>query len=286
MLAHKKCRRCLKDLCLLSLELSISEDPRLKAKKSSLKKELLKQLREKFSTGKVPAAIFTDMNRRIKELTGVHDPFRKRKKVEMDTSLRIAQKVRKTHKNSLCGNLLYSAAGNSLDFFKEINHTAAQMQEKIFFAKDHTRELKNRLKAAKTILFFADNSGEMYFDLPLIEYLTKKVRIYYCVKSKPVQNDLTVMDIKKRRMKNKFPDIIASGNDAVGIELKSISKKLKSKLENCDLIIAKGMGYYETFSELPQYRKKVFHLLMAKCTPVAKTIGVKLNDYVFFQARA
>ena len=61
----------------------------------------------------------------------------------------------------------------------------------------------------------------------------------------------------------------------------TISDNLIKKLERCDLVIAKGMGYYETFSELPEYRKKVFHLLMAKCKPVAKTLGVQLNEYVF-----
>jgi uncharacterized protein with ATP-grasp and redox domains len=39
------------------------------------------------------------------------------------------------------------------------------------------------------------------------------------------------------------------------------------------------MGYWETLSELPA-RGKVFHLLKAKCGPVARSLGVPLNSYV------
>ncbi len=281
MLAHKKCLKCLNDLSVLALELSISGKPGLKTQKSRLKKKILALLEKKFSTKKVPASIFSCINRRIKNLTGVHDAFSSRKRVEMEISRRVALKIRKNYKNNLTDLLLYSATGNSLDFFKELNHTARQMQKNIFFSKDSTDQFKKMLKKAETVLFFADNSGELYFDLPLVKYLTQKVKIYYCVKSKPVQNDLTMLEIKKSGLADKFPYIVASGNDAVGIDLKSISENLRKKLKKCDLIIAKGMGYYETFTELPQYRDKTFHLLMAKCPPVAKSLNVTLNSYVF-----
>jgi uncharacterized protein with ATP-grasp and redox domains len=53
------------------------------------------------------------------------------------------------------------------------------------------------------------------------------------------------------------------------------------KIKQADIIIAKGMGYYETFTALPQFKNKVFYLLMAKCIPVAKSLKVNLNSYVF-----
>lgn len=43
--------------------------------------------------------------------------------------------------------------------------------------------------------------------------------------------------------------------------------------------LAKGMGYWETLSELAA-RGKVFYLLRAKCQPVASSLGVALNGYV------
>ncbi len=283
MLARKECLKCLKNLSILALDLSISDIPKLKPQKSSLKKKSLHCLKKKFSTKKVPATIFSCINRKIKNLTGVQDAFSGRKKIEMDISRRVALKIRKNYKNNLTDLLLYSATGNSLDFFKDLNHTARQMQKNIFFSKDNIDQFRKKLKKAKSLLFFADNAGEMFFDFPLVKYLEKRTIVYYIVKSKPVQNDLTVLEIKKTGLTDKFPAIVASGNDAVGIEIESITENLKKKLQRCDLIIAKGMGYYETFTELSQYRNKVFHLLMAKCQPVAKSLGVTLNSYVFLQ---
>jgi uncharacterized protein with ATP-grasp and redox domains len=45
------------------------------------------------------------------------------------------------------------------------------------------------------------------------------------------------------------------------------------------LIFAKGMGYYEALSELPK-QGKFFYCLMAKCKPVADSLGVPMNSYM------
>jgi len=39
------------------------------------------------------------------------------------------------------------------------------------------------------------------------------------------------------------------------------------------------MGNYESLSELPE-EGKVFYCLMAKCRPVANSLGISLNSYV------
>lgn len=283
MLAKKECYKCLKNLSLLALDLSISENKTLKSKRKHLKASLLKLLESKFSTQKVPAAIFTLINRRIKKLTKVQDAFIHLKKTEVDISRKISKKIRKKYKNNLEDLLLFSVAGNSIDFFKEINKTAKEMQKHICFKKNNLKAFKNKLSYARTILFFADNSGEMYFDLPLVKFLSKKARTYYIVKSNPVQNDLTIKILNQSALKNKFPLVHSSGNDAVGIELKTLHKNLALMLKKCDLIIAKGMGYYETFSELKNFKEKTFYLLMAKCKPVANSLNANLNDYLFIK---
>lgn len=238
-------------------------------------------LKQEFDTDKVPAAIFTKLNRKIKKLTKVNDAFRNRKHLEIETSRLIANKMLKTYKFTLKELLLFSALGNSLDFFKDINHSASQMQKRISFSKDDIILFKRELNKAKKIIFFADNAGELFFDIPLAKLLAKKVKLIYVVKSLPVQNDLTFKELKPYRNIFSYTRILTTGNDAVGIEISTISKTLQRELQKCDLIIAKGMGYYETFTELPQFKGKIFHLLMAKCRPVAKSLGVKLNNYVF-----
>ena len=48
------------------------------------------------------------------------------------------------------------------------------------------------------------------------------------------------------------------------------------------LIVAKGMGHFETMSHLADPR--VWFLLQAKCCPVAQALGVDLNAFVFARA--
>jgi hypothetical protein len=57
------------------------------------------------------------------------------------------------------------------------------------------------------------------------------------------------------------------------------SDEFRGEFLAADLVLAKGMGYWETLSELPA-EGKVFHLLKAKCRPVAASLGVSLNSYV------
>jgi uncharacterized protein with ATP-grasp and redox domains len=54
-----------------------------------------------------------------------------------------------------------------------------------------------------------------------------------------------------------------------------MGEELKQAFENVDLIISKGMGNYETFSET-DYRP-IAHLLRTKCKPVAEDMGLNMN---------
>ena len=50
----------------------------------------------------------------------------------------------------------------------------------------------------KDILMIGDNIGDFIFDMPLIEYLEKKGKeVYYAVREKPVQNDLSMEDVDR-----------------------------------------------------------------------------------------
>ncbi|MBI4846936.1 MAG: DUF89 family protein [Candidatus Omnitrophica bacterium] len=266
----------------MTIQLALDKKPQLIPQKTYIIKLILDDLRKIFSTNHVPALIFTNINRKIKKLTRTSNPFAQRKALEIAHARTISKKIFSSyHPHRLGELLLFSAAGNSIDFFKEIHHSNREMQRSITLSINESKKFKSTLKNAKKILFFADNAGEVFFDLPLVQLLSKNSQVLYVVKSSPVQNDATLTDLKRTCLIRKFPKTIPSGNDAVGIELSTISIKLKKELASCDLIIAKGMGYYETFTELPQFRKKTFHLLMAKCKPVAKSLGVKINSYVF-----
>ncbi|WP_353743219.1 ARMT1-like domain-containing protein [Methanobacterium sp. 42_16] len=46
------------------------------------------------------------------------------------------------------------------------------------------------------------------------------------------------------------------------------------------MVISKGLGNYEGLGEMDLGDKPVFCLLNAKCTPIARDIGVEVGDNV------
>lgn len=99
------------------------------------------------------------------------------------------------------------------------------------------------------------------------------------VKASPVQDDVTPEDIRQAGLEAEFGKVITTGTATPGIDFSVASAQFKHEFESADLIFAKGMGYYESLSELPA-RGRVFHCLMAKCEPVADSLRVPLNSYV------
>jgi len=99
------------------------------------------------------------------------------------------------------------------------------------------------------------------------------------VKESPVQNDITRADLEKFGLARELPRVITTGTDTPGVDMDMASEEFKAEFEAADLVLAKGMGYWETLSELPP-QGKVFYLLKAKCKPVADSLGVTLNGYV------
>ncbi len=73
--------------------------------------------------------------------------------------------------------------------------------------------------------------------------------------------------------------IITTGTATPGIDFSQASAEFKREFGIADLVFAKGMGYYESLSELPA-EGRVFYCFRAKCQPVADSLGVPLNSYV------
>jgi len=103
--------------------------------------------------------------------------------------------------------------------------------------------------------------------------------VTYVVKPLPVQDDATLEDIRKAGLESEFGRIITTGTASPGIVFALASNEFKREFESADLIFAKGMGHYEALSELTS-EGKIFYCLMAKCGPVARSLGVAVNSYV------
>jgi uncharacterized protein with ATP-grasp and redox domains len=124
-------------------------------------------------------------------------------------------------------------------------------------------------KNGHSILFLADNAGEIVFDTLLVEQLKNMgLTVTYVVKGGPIINDATLEDVEFSGMNKLADNILTTGTDAVGLLLKEVSPEFMKVYNAAELVFAKGMGYAETLTEY-KLTKPHFLLFRTKCNPVA-----------------
>lgn len=183
----------------------------------------------------------------------------------------------------------YSMMGNYIDFGTIENVEADKLFKLLDNAKDiqlddeeyekFTYELKN----AKKIVFLTDNCGEIVLDKLLIKAIKEeypKLQVDVIVRGYPVLNDATLDDAYEVGME-KIADVLDNGSRVAGTCVNKISKDALEKIENADLIIAKGQGNFET---MRYCTLNVYYIFMCKCDMFAekfnvpKFSGMFLND--------
>jgi uncharacterized protein with ATP-grasp and redox domains len=269
------CYECLRRLIYQAANLA-TDDASLRQKATE---EAVQLLDNEFSYNQVSLVIATKINRVVREMTHNPDPYREMKEREMTIARELYPELKSRYKEDLRGYLKLAAAANIIDFFREPDSIKEDIRKPANFAVDDSEWLEERLKEAGKVLYLADNAGELYFDLPLVNWMKQCTRVIYVVKPSPVQDDLTLEDMRKSGMEGEFGEVISTGIDSPGIVFSLASAQFKREFESADLIFAKGMGHYEALSELLP-KGKFFYCLMAKCQPVAESLGVGLNSYV------
>ncbi len=274
MKASKYCYECLQRLAYQAAELAANNEP----DKARAIEESLKILRDGFSLDCISIVVATRIHDAIKRITRNPDPYRQMKDKEIMVARELSKQTKVEH-NSFRDCLKFAALGNTIDFFRPLDVIRQDMKEPVNFVLDDSERFEAKLKDAKRVLYLADNAGEVFFDLPLIRWMRQWASVAYVVKASPVQDDVTLEDIRRARLEAQLGEIIATGTATPGIDFSQASAEFKHEFNSADLIFAKGMGYYESLSELPA-EGKIFYCLRAKCQPVADSLKVPLNSYV------
>jgi len=224
----------------------------------------------------------------IEELTGVYDPYKDLKRASNDEALAMLNEVKSliaSHEDSLRAAVKVAIAGNIIDFVAVETYDLRATIEKVMKqepAIDDYSRLRGEVLSAETLLYFADNAGEIVFDKLLVEEMIRVRgkpfrRISFVVKGGPIINDATIEDALYVGL-DKLPNIefkkVSSGKPGTGPELSS--PEVLSWIRNHDLVISKGQGNYEDLSDIGE----VYFLLIAKCPVVAEDIGVRVGDIV------
>lgn len=274
MQTHPECRDCLLALIRQAAGLATA-DLLLRAEAERRARRLLDA---HFSDGLVPARIATRFHEVIKQATGNPDPFLPLKRREMAFARQMAQRLDLSRPRGLREAALVAVAGNALDFFREHEVVGRELEGEVELAIDELDAALGTLQPGQEVLYLADNAGEQYFDAPLLAALAAAgCRVRYGVKGRPVQNDLSLADLDRACLPSGV-EAVSTGGAAVGVALESSSEGFRALLARSALVVAKGMGHYETMDELSANR--VLLLLKAKCRPVAAGLGVPPGSFV------
>ena len=218
--------------------------------------------------------------RKVREITGVTDPYKEVKEANIEEALSLYPELKKIVEesdNSLLTAIRIAIAGNVIDLGVNKKFNLVEDVQKIlkqdFAILDFDKFIK-QLKIADSVLYLGDNAGESVFDKILIEELNKPVT--YVVREIPVINDVTKEDAIASGI-NKVAEIISSGTTAPAVILSLCNKKFIERFYSSKMIISKGQGNYEGLSDVKQ---PVFFLLKAKCFVIANDLNVEENDIV------
>ena len=223
--------------------------------------------------------------REIRQITRTEDPYAEFKSREMAQARKIYSQLKNQIDEHLHSRVCLAALGNSLDFFKNPAQALADIPDLfsngISFYYDHLDQLEAFLKnKPQRILYLTDNAGEIYFDIPLYDYLKQFCRrLYLVVKGGPSLNDLTRAELKSAKLEDRFDTVTDTGTDGAGIDWDNVSPEFLDLFASADLIISKGMANFETL-----YPKSIpvpsFYLFKVKCEPIQNYIHAPVNSFM------
>jgi len=232
----------------------------------------------------VPELLATEIHQMVKSASG-NDPY-KDLKDETNVVFRALVEELKPELNTLKDRVLASILGNGVEAAVPLEthgDSVGYLTEPLLdglkkgLAIDEFEKFEQTLKAANTILYLTDNCGEIALDALLIEAIAEMGKtIIISPKEQPILNDATVDDVEELGL-GQYGAIIPHTRDTIGLTMESMSEGFIEVWENADLVIAKGIGYYETLFGV---RENIVFLLKAVCHPIARSLNVKKSDNV------
>jgi uncharacterized protein with ATP-grasp and redox domains len=222
--------------------------------------------------------------RQVIELTGISDPYAQFKAIEMAKASEVFSRVKGYVRPDVPSLTTLSLLGNSFDFFKDPEEVLLQvptsMEKGLAFFYDDRHRLEAFLaKRRNLVLYLADNSGEIYFDLPLYQYIRERCeRIILVVKGGPALNDLTRAELGHDGLERMFDEVMDTGTDGPGIDWKQASEEFLALLENADLIVSKGVANFECLYPR-ELTAPVLFLFKAKCEPIQEYLKASPDSF-------
>ena len=234
-----------------------------------------------------PPVVGQKIHRRLRELSGQADPYLRAKDWSNRLAMRLLPELAKrtaSAEDPLKMAVQLAIAGNVIDLGVNGKLTEADVHAAVEHAlvepfSGDLEALRESVSTAKSILYLADNAGEIVFDRLLIERLPLG-RVTVAVRGSPVINDATLADARAAGL-HEIVEVVDNGSDAPGTLLEDCSEDFRQRYERADLVIAKGQGNFETLNEEP---KDIFFLFKVKCPVIAAHAKRALGTNVLMRA--
>ena len=282
-----ECAHCLLERAINQVKLA-TDDPDLRM---SVVEAMTQFLGENFNSDSVPSHIGTDRDLLVQEMTG-KDPYDELKRQSNEMALGILPELQKLvdehddPKMRFRTASLITAAANAIEFdvsgrdfdLDELREILDNVETDLVI--DQVDEFRSLLGNAKEVLYLMDNAGEVVLDMILIREIKRLgPRVIAIVRGGPVLNDATMIDAKEVGLFECADEVRDTGAPAIGVNLERNSEEFKKIFSSAELIVAKGMGNYESLTEL-EPTCPIVHILRTKCNTVAEHVGVQRNKNV------
>jgi damage-control phosphatase, subfamily I len=276
-----ECVPCLLKRILFEAELSTKDKKLI----NETMKKACTLLSELYDPNVCSVSIATKIHKLAYDTLGNKDPYKDLKNQANKATKKLIPRVEEllnVCEDPLRMSMLCSIVGNMMDFGIA---GASSTPDKLFdifeetvsddLGYDDYDKVKDILKDAKNVLLFTDNCGEIVFDKILCRELKKlnpDIFLTVIVKGENILSDATMDDALEIGLDKEVDEILTTGCFAVGVDFEKLPSNVKKLLDQADIILAKGMGNYEAFSDT-KYRPIVY-LMRTKCSAIANSLGV------------
>ena len=271
----RHCSICMLNSMLMEMELFHASDDLQKKEFHDFMQILTGQ------EGVTPVELQDPYIRRLHELAG-YDFYQEQREKDDREMMKLTDQVEEiilTSADPFRTALRFAIFGNLIDPAGQSDKTPADVLQEAArseLAIDHSEQFLKRLRSARSILYIADNAGEVAIDKVFVDFLKKnclpkECQVFFGVRGTQVHNDARVSDARLVGL-DRLARIVDSGSTYAGAIIESSSQEYQDAFFQADLIISKGMGNYEVLEE--RRDKPICFLLVAKCIPISSHLGV------------
>ena len=247
---------------------------------------LAEDFAQDFDFSKTPPEVATPMYEAIARLLKRKDLYREAKMRATQEALGLRPKLKElihSAPNRLEAAAKIAVAGNVIDLATQHEYELTKDVQAVLkapFAVNDLALLHQKLSKTKRLLYLADNAGEHIFDglyMQAIKEEYKDIELIYMTRESAIINDVTYEEAVEARL-GEWATLMRSGCRTPGFIYEAASLEAQKLYDDADIVLAKGMGNFETMSE--RNDREVFHLFKVKCSVVSHYTGQALGSYM------